>query len=193
MSVGEAELAQRLVAALGSGTVEESFGQSSATVDVQQWRRAALLARDELGCVLFDHLLVGDAGKPDACGTEWEVVVHVVRPRGAAGLLLRTRLPFGRPLPSVTEVWSGAAWPEREAAEMAGIDVTGHPDLRPLLLAPGAGLHPLRKDALLVSRAVRPWPGRLEPGEAADGVATTTAGRRRAAAPGVPPAGWGST
>lgn len=195
MSVGQADLATGLVAALGAGTVVESFGQHAAVVEPGDWERAARTARDELGCVLFDHLLVGDAGGPTACGECWDVVLHVVRmPVGggpAAGLLLRTRLPFGAALPSLTDVWAGAAWPEREAAEMAGIDVAGHPDLRPLLLAVGAGLRPLRKDALLVARAVRPWPGHLEPGETADSAGSTGAGRRGATAPGLPPPGWG--
>lgn len=195
MSVGQADLATGLVAALGAGTVVESFGQHAAVVEPGDWERAARAARDELGCVLFDHLLVGDAGGPTACGECWDVVLHVVHlPVGggpASGLLLRTRLPFGAALPSLTGVWTGAAWPEREAAEMAGIEVTGHPDLRPLLLAGGAGLRPLRKDALLVARAVRPWPGHLEPGETADSGGATGAGRRGATAPGLPPPGWG--
>lgn len=190
MSVGQADLAGALVTALGAGSVQESYGQHAVVVEPADWVRAATTARDELRCVLFDHLLVGDAGRPAASGSSWDVVLHVVR-LPAAGLLLRTRLPFGAVLPSLTGVWAGAAWPEREAAEMAGIEVTGHPDLRPLLLAAGAGLHPLRKDTLLVSRAVRPWPGRLEPGEAADGPPATVAGRRGATAPGLPPAGWG--
>jgi NADH-quinone oxidoreductase subunit C len=191
VSVGQADLAVALVAALGAGEVVQSYGQHAVVVGPGDWVRAATRARHELGCVLFDHLLVGDSGGPTASGESWDVVLHVVR-LPAAGLLLRTVLPVGVALPSLTGVWAGAAWPEREAAEMAGLEVTGHPDLRPLLLATGAGLHPLRKDTLLVSRAVRPWPGRLEPGEAADGTEATGAGRRRAAAPGLPPAGWGA-
>jgi NADH-quinone oxidoreductase subunit C len=166
VSVGQADLAVALVAALGAGEVVRSYGQHAVVVGPGDWVRAATTARHELGCVLFDHLLVGDSGGPTASGESWDVVLHVVR-LPAAGLLLRTVLPVGVALPSLTGVWAGAAWPEREAAEMAGLEVTGHPDLRPLLLATGAGLHPLRKDTLLVSRAVRPWPGRLEPGEAA--------------------------
>lgn len=189
MSVGQADLAAALVAALGAGVVQESYGQHAVVVEPADWLRAATTARDVLGCALFDHLLVGDAGGPASSGESWDVVLHVVR-LPAAGLLLRTRLPVGAALPSLAGVWAGAAWPEREAAEMAGIDVTDHPDLRPLLLAVGAGLHPLRKDTVLVSRAVRPWPGRLEPGEAADGTEATGAGRRRATPPGLPPSDW---
>ncbi|MGZ4557500.1 MAG: NADH-quinone oxidoreductase subunit C [Mycobacteriaceae bacterium] len=188
MSVGDGALAAMLVSELGGGEVTESFGQSTAHVPLADWVRASRLARDMLGCAMFDHLSVHDRGGPAESGLEWDVVAHVVVPTSCAGLLMRTTLPTGAVLPSVTGTWAGAAWHEREAAEMAGIEVSGHPDLRPLLLAPGTGLHPLRKDTLLVSRAVRPWPGRMEPGESA---VAPSAGRRRATAPGLPPEGWG--
>ncbi|WP_206518025.1 NADH-quinone oxidoreductase subunit C [Rhodococcus sp. X156] len=187
MSVGDAGLARALVQALGVGEVTESFDQHTAQVPLPEWVRAATVARDELGCSMFDHLAVHDAGGPGGSGASWEVTAHVVVPAGCRGLLVRTTVAVDGELPSITGVWAGAAWHEREAAEMAGLEVTGHPDLRPLLLAPGAGLHPLRKDTVLASRGVRPWPGRMEPGE---GAAPTSAGRRRASAPGVPGQQW---
>ncbi len=187
MSVGDRGLAERLVAELGRGQVVQSCGQFTAEVPLTDWTGAAELARDALRCGLFDHLSVHDHGHPAEAGLEWEVIAHVVALPGCTGLLLSTTLPAGGVLPSITGVWAGAAWHEREAAEMAGIEVSGHPDLRPLLLAAGTGLHPLRKDTVLVSRAVRPWPGRMEPGESAE---QPGAGRRRASTPGLPPEGW---
>lgn len=189
MSVGDRALAVGLVSALGYGEVTESFGQSTAHVELTNWAQAASVARDVLGCTLFDHLSVHDSGRPLEHGDSWEVIAHVVIPSSCTSLLVSTTLPTGAVLASVTNVWAGAAWHEREAAEMAGIDISGHPDLRPLLLSAGVGMHPLRKDTLLVSRAVRPWPGRLDPGEGA--ASSSGAGRRRASAPGLPPPGWG--
>lgn len=192
MSVGSDHLARGLLDRLGVGQLLTSCGQSAVAVGVQDWVAAARCARDELDCVLFDHLMVADAGGPGEqgaqWGTAWDVVLHVVA-LPAQGLLVRTTVSRDGVLPSVSGVWAGAAWPEREAAEMAGLEVSGHPDLRPLLLAPGAGLRPLRKEALLVSRSVRAWPGRLEPGEDGSGQAPR-AGRRRVATPGVAPEGW---
>ena len=49
-------------------------------------------------------------------------------------------------LPSVTGVWSGAEWMEREAWDMFGIRFTDHPDLRRILTWEGFKAHPLRKD-----------------------------------------------
>jgi NADH:ubiquinone oxidoreductase subunit C len=47
---------------------------------------------------------------------------------------------------SVTSIYRGADWHEREMAEMFGIDIVGHPNLKNLLLAGDEGGYPLRKD-----------------------------------------------
>ena len=52
----------------------------------------------------------------------------------------------GLKLPSVTGVWPGAEWMEREVYDMFGLIFTGHPDLRRILTWNGFGTYPLRKD-----------------------------------------------
>jgi NADH-quinone oxidoreductase subunit C len=52
----------------------------------------------------------------------------------------------GLMIPSVTGIWPGAEWMEREVYDMLGIIFTGHPDLRRLLTWNGYGSYPLRKD-----------------------------------------------
>lgn len=52
----------------------------------------------------------------------------------------------GLKLESVTGVWPGAEWMEREIYDMLGIIFTGHPDLRRILTWNGFGSYPLRKD-----------------------------------------------
>jgi NADH-quinone oxidoreductase subunit C len=52
----------------------------------------------------------------------------------------------GLKLDSVTSVWPGAEWMEREVYDMYGIIFTGHPDLRRILTWNGYGSFPLRKD-----------------------------------------------
>jgi len=49
-------------------------------------------------------------------------------------------------LPSVTGVWAGADWYEREAFDLFGIVYEGHPDLRRILTDYGFVGHPFRKD-----------------------------------------------
>jgi NADH-quinone oxidoreductase subunit C len=52
----------------------------------------------------------------------------------------------GLKVDSVTSVWPGAEWMEREAYDMFGIIFVGHPDLRRILTWNGFGSYPLRKD-----------------------------------------------
>jgi NADH-quinone oxidoreductase subunit C len=52
----------------------------------------------------------------------------------------------GLKLDSVTPVWPGAEWMEREVYDMFGIIFVGHPDLRRILTWNGYGSYPLRKD-----------------------------------------------
>jgi NADH-quinone oxidoreductase subunit C len=58
-------------------------------------------------------------------------------------------------VPSVSGVWPGANWPEREVYDMFGICFTGHPDLRRILTWDGFTAHPLRKDYPLTGRGER--------------------------------------
>ncbi len=49
-------------------------------------------------------------------------------------------------LDSVTDLWSGAEWTEREVFDMLGVRFRNHPDLRRILLWEDYPAHPLRKD-----------------------------------------------
>jgi len=66
-------------------------------------------------------------------------------------------------------VYPGANWHEREAAEMFGIEFTGHPNPRKLYLPGDFQGYPMRKDFALLARRVKPWPGIVDvepmPGE----------------------------
>ncbi|MBI4890075.1 MAG: NADH-quinone oxidoreductase subunit C [Acidobacteria bacterium] len=62
-------------------------------------------------------------------------------------LKLKVALPGDNPaLPSVTSVWAGADWYEREAFDLFGVTFTGHPDLRRIMLPDYWEGHPLRRD-----------------------------------------------
>ncbi|MBM6404904.1 NADH-quinone oxidoreductase subunit C [Phycicoccus sp. CSK15P-2] len=159
------------------------------------WREAVAAARDE-GFAFLDWVTAVDHTDDDAA-PGFDVVCHLLdvgTPGALRGLLLTTRVADGEPVPSLTGVFPGAAWHERETHEMFGIPVEGFDDgtglgLRPLLLPDGFEGTPLRKSFRLAARASKPWPGGKEPGEGHDSARSPS--RRRVQAPGVPPPEWG--
>jgi NADH-quinone oxidoreductase subunit C len=163
------------------------------SVAASAWRRSVEAARDE-GYRYFDWLgVVDEIGRRDTLR-----VVVALRDiaRSAEVLLIATEVPRDAPrLESIREVFAGASWHEREAAELFGVDF-GREQPR-LLLNPEFEGTPLRKDEVLAARTGTSWPGAKEPGEsdAATGTARTggaSPGRRRMVPPGVPdPAVWG--
>jgi NADH-quinone oxidoreductase subunit C len=186
------------ISRLVEGAVPEvTFDQLVVTVPVQAWAEAATAVRDDaaVGCTYFDWLSAyDDPDGLDGAGA-LAVVLHVWSNRHRHHLLLRTHVPrAGGRLASLTGVWAGAAWHERETCEMFGVVFDGHPNLVPLLLPDGFEGHPLRKDFVLASRVAKAWPGAKEPGESDSDVARGggAPGRRRMLPPGVPaPDEWG--
>ena len=71
---------------------------------------------------------------------------------------LRVKVKVGREeeVPSVTEIYKGAEWMEREVYDLFGIKFKGHPDLRRILLPDEYEGHPLRKD-FPIDRAFPPY------------------------------------
>jgi NADH-quinone oxidoreductase subunit C len=163
-------------------------------VEPADWVAAVRGARDA-AYTFFDWLTAVDqTDAPDTPGLD--VVCHLLdvsTPKSLRRMMIRTRVPDGASLPSITGVFRGAAWHERETHEMFGLDFEGFDDgtglgLRPLLLPDGFEGTPLRKSFVLAARASKQWPGAKEPGESEHARPT---GRRRVSAPGVPDPVWG--
>lgn len=89
----------------------------------------------------------------DICGVDYperekrfDVVYHLLSPRQNVRIRLKVLTDEVTPVPSLTAVYPGADWFEREAYDLYGIRFTGHPDLRRLLTDYGFEGYPLRKD-----------------------------------------------
>jgi NADH-quinone oxidoreductase subunit C len=78
---------------------------------------------------------------------EMEVVYDFFHFTKSLRAVVRTRVPRAQPeLPTISTVFPGANWHERETHDFFGIHFLGHPNLKPLLLPEDADFHPLRKD-----------------------------------------------
>jgi NADH-quinone oxidoreductase subunit C len=89
----------------------------------------------------------------DVCGVDYperanrfDVIYHLLSPRQNLRIRLKVQTDERTPVPSITEVFPGADWFEREAYDLYGILFSSHPDLRRLLTDYGFDGHPLRKD-----------------------------------------------
>ena len=79
--------------------------------------------------------------------TQFEVVYDYYHPLHAWRVAVRTRIGRDTPeLPTISAVFPGANWHERETHDFFGIRFAGHPNLEPLLLPEDADYYPLRKD-----------------------------------------------
>jgi NADH-quinone oxidoreductase subunit C len=79
-----------------------------------------------------------------------EVVYHLVSLKHNNSLVLKTRC-YDREqptVPSVTPIWQGADFQEREAYDLLGIRFEGHPNMKRIFLWDGFQGHPLRRDYL---------------------------------------------
>ena len=89
----------------------------------------------------------------DLCGADYptrdlrfDVVYHFMSPKLNHRIRLKLQADEFNPVPSITSVFPGADWFEREAYDMYGILFSGHHDMRRILTDYGFEGHPLRKD-----------------------------------------------
>ena len=104
----------------------------------------ARFLRDECG---LDYLaLLTAVDRPE----RFEVVYHLwsIKDRTTEPFVLKVYVQDKEnpTVPSVTPLWRGANYQEREAYDLMGIRFEGHPNLKRLLLWEGFPGHPLRKD-----------------------------------------------
>lgn len=141
------DLGQHISTALGGVVLESSvaYGELTLTVDRESIVSVATFLRDDPRCRFISIV--------DVCGVDYperdqrfDVVYHFMSPHLNQRLRVKVSADDETPVPSITGVFVGANWFEREAYDLYGVLFSGHPDLRRILTDYGFDGHPLRKD-----------------------------------------------
>ncbi len=148
------EVAAAIVARFDGAVFVESHGQPVVYVDRSVIAGVALLLRDEeqftmlIDTVVVDHLLDGSRVRIEGIpGERFEVVVNFLSHARNRRIRIVCEVPASDPtVPSLTPVYPGANFPERESYDLFGITFDGHPDLTRILMPDDWHGHPLRKD-----------------------------------------------
>ena len=108
----------------------------------------ALLESSELDIkYLSDITSVDWLGHDEAKGGRFGVIYNLYSLSKQYRFFIKVRLDGETPtIKSLTDLWAGANWMEREAFDLMGIVFEGHPDLKKILTPEDLEGHPLRKD-----------------------------------------------
>jgi NADH-quinone oxidoreductase subunit D/NADH-quinone oxidoreductase subunit C/D len=125
-------------------TADTRAGYAGFMVKKENLVEVATAIRDEFGYDLLTAVTAVDY----IAENKMEVVYHAYKTTGGGSLVFKVQAERVDPIevPSLTPLWAGAEYQEREAYDLYGIKFTGHPDLRRILMWEGFEGHPLRKD-----------------------------------------------
>ncbi|MEX0991093.1 MAG: NADH-quinone oxidoreductase subunit C [Actinomycetota bacterium] len=157
-----ADVETRLRAQYGEDILDfqDQFGHAAATITPQRYREVATFLRDDpaLDLDYFDF-----TGGVDFGDDGMQVVTHLYSTTHHHHVRLKVRLAKDEmTCPTLSDIYPGANWHEREATEMFGIAFEGHPQPVKLLLSEEFEGNPLRKDFPLMTREAKIWPGDQE-------------------------------
>jgi NADH-quinone oxidoreductase subunit C len=168
-----AEFAAEIAELVGAARWSADHETVRVVVDRDRWVDAITAAAGRGGLPFFSWLSAADWSKEVAVGEEvqdvdsleerFEVICRLSSVRDARSAHFIAAVPKDDPvIASLVSTFGGAAWHEREAAEMFGIRFAGHPHLVNLYLPDAFEGHPLRKSYALLAREVKPWPGTVD-------------------------------
>lgn len=156
------DAASRLRARFGADVLDvvEQHGHAVVTVSRERYHDVCRFVRDEpeFACDYADFTSGVDRGDDG-----YEVVTHLFSTTHHHNVRVKVAVPADdASVATVSDLWTGCDWHERETAEMFGIRFEGHPQPVKLLLAEPFEGFPLRKAFPLMTREAKPWPGAVE-------------------------------
>lgn len=154
MPSGETEDTKRLVERFGEDILAagEHLGQQIVYVKPERLLELAEFVHDDPALdykALVDMTALDRLKLPIPAGDARYQTVYQLRSysRKRHLMLLSPAPDNDNPaVPSLSSVYAGAIWPEREAYDLMGVTFTGHPDLRRILMPANWPYHPLRKN-----------------------------------------------
>ncbi len=169
---GLEDFAAGIAAAVGADRWTADHGTVKVYVDRAAWVHAVIAARDH-GLDYLSWLSAVDWARdvavgeplqnPDDTEERFELLACLGTTTSADLVILSTSVPKeDAAIDTISGIFGGADWHERETHEMFGIDFRGHPKLVKLYLPDAFEGFPLRKDYALLSREVKPWPGTVD-------------------------------
>ena len=147
MSEALNDLAAHVKGELGEAILDSVLvhGELTITVAPAAIVEVATFLRDDARCRFVSII--------DVCGADYpyrekrfDVNYHLLSPTRNLRIRVKVHADEDTLVPSVTGVWPGADWYERETYDLYGVLFSGHPDLRRILTDYGFEGHPLRKD-----------------------------------------------
>ncbi|MFP1631408.1 NADH-quinone oxidoreductase subunit C [Zhengella sp. ZM62] len=122
-----------------------AYGELTLEAEAGDIVNVLTFLRDDVQCQFVSFIDVCGADYP-ARARRFDVVYHLLSPRQNMRVRVKVQTDEDTPVPSITGIFPGAEWFERETYDMYGVLFTGHPDLRRILTDYGFEGHPLRKD-----------------------------------------------
>jgi NADH-quinone oxidoreductase subunit C len=148
-------LSQKVLDALkqrfGAAILEthSQFGDDTAVVDPASWKAVCQFLRSDPAMDFDMPVDLAGVDYPQRSAGRMEVVMHLYSVSKAHRVRLKARVGDeemnGAEIDSVTSIWTGMNWLEREVYDMSGVRFRGHPDLRRILMYPEFEGHPLQK------------------------------------------------
>jgi NADH-quinone oxidoreductase subunit C len=147
MSEALTNLAAHITAKLDNviDSADIAYGELTLKADAVDIVQVLAFLRDDPRCQFVSIIDICGADYPSR-RKRFDVVYHLLSPRQNLRVRIKVETDEDTPVPSVTGVYPGADWFEREAYDLYGVLFSGHPDLRRLLTDYGFEGHPLRKD-----------------------------------------------
>ncbi len=139
------ELGQHIARAKGVTGFSVAYGELNVEAEAAQIAAVMKFLRDDKKCQLINIIDVCGVDYPTR-GKRFDVVYHLLSPKKNLRVRVKVQTDEQTPVPSITGIFPGANWFEREAYDLYGILFTGHPELRRLLTDYGFEGYPLRKD-----------------------------------------------